>query len=85
MHEHRYDERIEAAPGLVLDPLPGHNPGHFGVYVGDPPAAVVTGHLFLHPAQVANPDVADLDHDPGAEPSCPTAMVGGSNRRRDHH
>jgi glyoxylase-like metal-dependent hydrolase (beta-lactamase superfamily II) len=62
----RYDERIEAAPGVVLDPLPGHNPGHFGVYVGDPPAAVITGHLFLHPAQVANPDVAALDHDPEA-------------------
>jgi glyoxylase-like metal-dependent hydrolase (beta-lactamase superfamily II) len=60
----RYDERIEPAPGLVVDPLPGHNPGHYGVYVGDPPGAVVVGHLFLHPAQIANPDVVQGDHDP---------------------
>jgi glyoxylase-like metal-dependent hydrolase (beta-lactamase superfamily II) len=59
----RYDDRIEPVRGVVLDPLPGHNPGHYGVYVGDPPAAVITGHLFLHPAQIANPDAADLDHD----------------------
>jgi glyoxylase-like metal-dependent hydrolase (beta-lactamase superfamily II) len=62
----RYDERNQPAPGVVLDPLPGHNPGHFGVYVGDPPAAVIVGHLFLHPAQIANPDVAQRDHDPQA-------------------
>ncbi len=62
----RYDARIQPAPGLVLDSLPGHNPGHYGVYVGDPPVAVIVGHLFLHPAQIANPDVADLDHDPQA-------------------
>lgn len=62
----RYDDRIQPMPGLVLEPLPGHNPGHFGVYVGDPSAAVIVGHLFLHPAQIANPDVAELDHDPEA-------------------
>jgi glyoxylase-like metal-dependent hydrolase (beta-lactamase superfamily II) len=60
----RYDDRVEPAPGIVLDALPGHNRGHFGVYVGDPPAAVIAGHLFLHPAQIANPDAADLDRDP---------------------
>ena len=59
----RYDDPTKPAPGVVLDPLPGHSPGHFGVYVGDPPAAVIAGHLFLHPAQIANPDVAELDHD----------------------
>jgi glyoxylase-like metal-dependent hydrolase (beta-lactamase superfamily II) len=62
----RYDDRVEPAPGIVVDPLPGHNPGHYGVYVGDPPGAVVVGHLFLHPAQIANPDVTQGDHDPGA-------------------
>jgi glyoxylase-like metal-dependent hydrolase (beta-lactamase superfamily II) len=60
----RYDARTSPAPGLVLDPLRGHNPGHYGLYVGDPPEAVIIGHLFLHPAQIANPDVADADHDP---------------------
>ena len=62
----RYDDPVEPTPGIVVDPLPGHNPGHYGVYVGDPAAAVVVGHLFLHPAQIANPEVADLDHDPAA-------------------
>lgn len=62
----RYDDRIEPLPGLVLDPLAGHSPGHYGTSVGDPPAAVIVGHLFLHPAQIANPDAADLDHDPVA-------------------
>jgi glyoxylase-like metal-dependent hydrolase (beta-lactamase superfamily II) len=60
----RYDDRIEPVPGIVVEALPGHNPGHYGVYVGDPPAAVIAGHLFLHPGQIADPDVADLDHDP---------------------
>jgi glyoxylase-like metal-dependent hydrolase (beta-lactamase superfamily II) len=60
----RYDDRVEPAPGIVVDALPGHNPGHFGVYVGDPPVAVVVGHLFLHPAQIANPDSVLGDHDP---------------------
>jgi glyoxylase-like metal-dependent hydrolase (beta-lactamase superfamily II) len=76
----RYDDRIEAAPGVVLDPLPGHTPGHFGVYVGDPPAAVVTGHLFLHPAQIANPDVAELDHDPRAVRATRRALLERCHR-----
>ncbi|MHB8466696.1 MAG: MBL fold metallo-hydrolase [Acidimicrobiales bacterium] len=41
------------APGLEIVDLPGHSPGHVGVRVGD--GAVIIGHLFLHPAQVANP------------------------------
>jgi glyoxylase-like metal-dependent hydrolase (beta-lactamase superfamily II) len=76
----RYDGRIEPAPGVVLDPLPGHNPGHFGVYVGDPPAVVVTGHLFLHPAQIANPDVADLDHDPATVRTTRRALLERCHR-----
>ena len=55
---------VELAPGLELVDLPGHGPGHAGVLVGSPPAALIVGHLFLHPAHVANPDVADLDVDP---------------------
>jgi glyoxylase-like metal-dependent hydrolase (beta-lactamase superfamily II) len=76
----RYDDRVEPAPGVVLDPLPGHNPGHFGVYVGDPPAAVITGHLFLHPAQIANPDVAELDHDPPAVRATRRAILDRCHR-----
>jgi glyoxylase-like metal-dependent hydrolase (beta-lactamase superfamily II) len=58
------DAPVELAPGLELVDLPGHGLGHAGVLVGTPPAALVVGHLFLHPAQIANPDVADLDVDP---------------------
>lgn len=47
-------ERYEIAPGLTLEPLPGHNDAHFGVAIGD--EALLIGHLFLHPAQIANPD-----------------------------
>ena len=61
----RYDDRIEPAAGIVVDALPGHNPGHYGVYVGEPAEAVIVGHLFLHPAQIANPDSVLEDHDPG--------------------
>lgn len=78
----RYDERIQPAPGLLLDPLPGHNPGHFGVYVGDPPAAVVVGHLFLHPAQIANPDVVQGDHDPRAVRGTRRALLERCERDR---
>ena len=60
----RYDEPVQFAPGLVVDALPGHNVGHYGVLVGDPAGAVVVGHLFLHPAQIANPDSVLGDHDP---------------------
>jgi glyoxylase-like metal-dependent hydrolase (beta-lactamase superfamily II) len=56
------DEPGPIAPGVELVDLPGHNPGHVGVEVGG--AAVIVGHLFLHPAQVANPAVTTGDHDP---------------------
>jgi glyoxylase-like metal-dependent hydrolase (beta-lactamase superfamily II) len=76
----RYDNRTEPVPGVVLDPLPGHNPGHFGVYVGDPAEAVITGHLFLHPAQIANPQAADLDHDPQAVRATRRALLDRCHR-----
>jgi len=55
-------------PGPLVDDvsllaLPGHADGHLGVAIGDPVRAIVCGHLFVHPAQVANPDTADLDAD----------------------
>ena len=55
----------EVAPGVHLADAPGHNPGHHVVWVGDGDArAVVVGHLFLHPAQIASPEVATGDLDP---------------------
>lgn len=45
------------APGVRLEDAPGHNPGHHVVWVEDGgQSAVIIGHLFLHPAQIANPE-----------------------------
>jgi glyoxylase-like metal-dependent hydrolase (beta-lactamase superfamily II) len=43
---------MSLAAGVDIVDLPGHNAGHVGVRLGD--VAVIIGHLFLHPAQVAN-------------------------------
>ncbi|HZR14647.1 MAG TPA: hypothetical protein VFC33_15520 [Acidimicrobiia bacterium] len=51
-------------PELVVEPLPGHTAAHVGVVAGDPPGAVIVGHLFLHPAQIANPDSVLGDEQP---------------------
>jgi glyoxylase-like metal-dependent hydrolase (beta-lactamase superfamily II) len=45
----------EVAPGVRVEAAPGHNDGHVVTWLGDD--TVVCGHLFLHPAQVAAPDV----------------------------
>jgi glyoxylase-like metal-dependent hydrolase (beta-lactamase superfamily II) len=60
-------EPVGASPlvdDVSLVNLPGHADGHLGVAIGSPVRAVVTGHLFVHPAQVAAPDKPDLDDDP---------------------
>lgn len=55
----------EVAPGVRLADAPGHNPGHHVVWISDgDDEAVVVGHLFLHPAQIAAPDVDNGDRDP---------------------
>jgi glyoxylase-like metal-dependent hydrolase (beta-lactamase superfamily II) len=55
----------ELLPGLRLEDAPGHNPGMHVVWLdeGDD-VAVVVGHLFLHPAQIANPSIDNGDIDP---------------------
>ena len=69
LHDHgaieasRGDEII--APGVTLADAPGHNPGHHVVWLGQgDQEAVVVGHLFLHPAQIASPDIDNGDLDP---------------------
>jgi glyoxylase-like metal-dependent hydrolase (beta-lactamase superfamily II) len=53
------------ASGVRLEDAPGHNPGHHVVWVEvDDEAAVIAGHLFLHPAQVARPEIDNGDLDP---------------------
>ena len=53
------------APGLRLEPTPGHTPGHVSVRLrsrGED--AVVTGDLMHHPVQCAHPEWASrADHD----------------------
>jgi glyoxylase-like metal-dependent hydrolase (beta-lactamase superfamily II) len=54
-------------PGVHLEDTPGHNRGHVAVWLDSGGSrAVVTGHLFLHPAQLANPDIDNGDRDPVA-------------------
>jgi glyoxylase-like metal-dependent hydrolase (beta-lactamase superfamily II) len=53
----------EVAPGVSLVDLPGHQDGHAGVAIGDPWEVLVTGHLFIHPSQTADPDAPGLDDD----------------------
>lgn len=53
------------AEGVRLEDAPGHNPGHHVVWIESGGAsAVVIGHLFLHPAQVARPAIDNGDRDP---------------------
>lgn len=55
----------QVVPGVRIEDAPGHSRGHVAVWVeSGGTQAVITGHLFLHPAQIANPDVDNGDHDP---------------------
>jgi len=67
------DGIVEATdPGPVLDGVhledaPGHNPGMHVAWVEDgEQSAVIVGHLFLHPAQIASPQIDNGDLDPVA-------------------
>jgi glyoxylase-like metal-dependent hydrolase (beta-lactamase superfamily II) len=52
-------------PGLLVEDAPGHSRGHVVLWVSSGgESAVVIGHLFLHPAQIANPEAERGDLDP---------------------
>lgn len=51
------------APDVSLVELPGHQAGHSGIAIGDPWQVLATGHLFIHPSQVAAIDEPGLDED----------------------
>jgi glyoxylase-like metal-dependent hydrolase (beta-lactamase superfamily II) len=52
-------------PGVLVEDAPGHSRGHVVVWItSGGQQAVVTGHLFLHPAQIADPDAVTGDLDP---------------------
>jgi glyoxylase-like metal-dependent hydrolase (beta-lactamase superfamily II) len=64
-------------PGLLVEDAPGHSRGHVVLWItsgGD--TAVVVGHLFLHPAQIANPTVETGDLDPVALVATRRALLG---------
>jgi glyoxylase-like metal-dependent hydrolase (beta-lactamase superfamily II) len=67
----------ELAPGITIEPAPGHNAGHMAVWIesgGD--GAVIPGHLFLHPAQIYDPAPRDgLDEDPPVAAQTRTAIL----------
>jgi glyoxylase-like metal-dependent hydrolase (beta-lactamase superfamily II) len=54
-------EAGEIAPGVRIEPAPGHSSGSVVVHAED---AVFVGHLFLHPAQLVAVERAELDEDP---------------------
>ncbi len=47
--------------GLVLEPSPGHTPGHVSLWVeSDGQQALITGDFLHHPVQFAEPDWAEI-------------------------
>lgn len=57
----------QIAPGVHLEDAPGHNRGMVTVWVSSiGQEAVIVGHLFLHPAQIAAPETTNGDLDPAA-------------------
>ena len=66
----------ELLPGIRLEDAPGHNPGMHVLWLEDGgEAAVIVGHLFLHPAQIADPSVDNGDLDPVALESTRRALL----------
>lgn len=52
-------------PGVRIEEAPGHSRGHVVVWLESGGSeAVIVGHLFLHPAQIASPQVDNGDVDP---------------------
>ena len=67
--EHGCVEAVEGGeqllPGIHLEDAPGHNRGNVVVWItSGGEQAVIVGHVFLHPAQIADPTAATGDLDP---------------------
>jgi glyoxylase-like metal-dependent hydrolase (beta-lactamase superfamily II) len=57
----------QVLPGVHLEDAPGHNRGGVVVWIASGgQTAVVVGHVFLHPAQIADPSTMQGDLDPVA-------------------
>jgi glyoxylase-like metal-dependent hydrolase (beta-lactamase superfamily II) len=71
------EANAKVVPGVWLEDAPGHTPGHVVVWVGNVgQTLVITGHLFLHPAQIARPKVATGDVDPKALEATRRSLLG---------
>ena len=69
-------------PGVRLEDAPGHNPGMHVVWVEDGDAVRGrVGHLFLHPAQIANPEHRQRRPRPGRARGHPPGPAGPVRRR----
>jgi glyoxylase-like metal-dependent hydrolase (beta-lactamase superfamily II) len=66
----------EVAPGVSLVDLPGHQPGHAGIALGEPWEALCTGHLFIDPAMVVDLDRPGLDEDLETAAATRRAVLG---------
>jgi glyoxylase-like metal-dependent hydrolase (beta-lactamase superfamily II) len=83
------DGRLElVAPGYAITDevrlvdAPGHSRGHGAVEIESEGArAVIPGHLFLHPAQIASPGPrTDLDEDPPTAAATRVALLDAAAR-----
>lgn len=75
------DPPLQVVPGVHVEDAPGHSTGHVVVWVRSGGSqAVVTGHLFLHPAQIANPEIDNGDLDPGTLVRTRRALLERSER-----
>ena len=56
----------EVAPGVTLEPTPGHTPGHISVVIeSDGDKAIITGDCIHHPVQLTKPEwCSSADSDP---------------------
>jgi glyoxylase-like metal-dependent hydrolase (beta-lactamase superfamily II) len=77
------DGPAEPVPGIRLVPTPGHTAGHQSVYVdsGDE-QLIISGDVFVHPLQVADPTAAYLyeDHADQAERSRRAVLADSAER-----
>jgi len=72
---------VEPVAGLTLEDGPGHEAGHLVARLrsaGD--EAVLAGHLFISPLQVADPTI-DLDEDPVVAAATRTTLLTGLAER----
>ena len=71
------DQPVELTPELLVDPAPGHTPGHQVVLIdsGDE-HAVIAGDIANHPVMLLQPGVnGDTDDDPDLAASTRATML----------